>query len=63
MDGNTKILIAEDEIDIGQNYKIILESRNRQITLAKDGKEWVERSVALVKDSFEFQDRWCQTKN
>ncbi|MGI0048149.1 MAG: response regulator [Nitrososphaera sp.] len=36
-----KILIAEDEMAIGNDYKLILESRNHQVILARDGEQCV----------------------
>ncbi len=36
-----KILIAEDEVVIGDYYKMILESRNHEVVLARDGKECI----------------------
>jgi CheY-like chemotaxis protein len=37
-----KILVAEDEIAIGDYYKVILESRNHQVALARDGEECIK---------------------
>lgn len=34
-----KILIAEDEVVIGENYKLMLESRSHEVTLTHDGAE------------------------
>ena len=34
-----KILIAEDELTIGDNYKLMLESRNHEVTLTQDGAQ------------------------
>jgi two-component system, cell cycle response regulator CpdR len=36
-----KILIAEDEVDIGVYYKMMLESRNHEVTLTRDGEECI----------------------
>ena len=36
-----KILIAEDEVAIGNEYKLILDSRHHQVILARDGEQCI----------------------
>jgi CheY-like chemotaxis protein len=36
-----KVLVAEDELEISQMYKIMLEDKGHQVTLTSDGEECV----------------------
>jgi CheY-like chemotaxis protein len=36
-----KILVAEDEVVIGNDYKMILESRNHRVILVRDGEQCI----------------------
>lgn len=48
-----KILIAEDEPDIAQSYKLALEERGHSVVLANDGEE------CLIK----YHEEWQRTRN
>lgn len=44
-----KILIAEDNVDIGKLYTATLESRGHKVVLTKNGKECMERYITELK--------------
>ena len=43
-----KILIAEDEEDIGKQYKMTLEAFGHQVFLTKDGEECLKKYMSLM---------------
>ncbi len=43
-----KILIAEDEEDIGKQYKMTLEAFGHQVFLTKDGEECLKKYRSLM---------------
>ena len=45
-----KILIVEDEQDIGQLYQMTLESMGHQVTLTRDGEEGVKKFTKVLLD-------------
>src|SRR6266849_3185564 len=51
-----RILIAEDEIDISESYKVALEARNHIVTLAENGQECLEKySKELNREQTEIE--------
>jgi len=46
-----KILIAEDELDIAMQYKIILEARNHSVVITGDGEECLKVYYDALKSS------------
>ena len=46
-----KIIIAEDNVTIALQYQKILEARGHEVTLTKDGKQCMERYIAVCNAS------------